>query len=459
MGTYVHWREAAKTLCKTLGVGVGFVLMAITLLTLANALPTGRMAAHVSESMPMYLHEGDRPSETPGSPGSIRDNFTEAIMLNMAVYPSSSKPFENALSSHLLPGDPSASADTARVVKLGYVLENRTNPEFVAKADTYTRYWHGYLVLLKPLLLFLNPAEIRYLNLVCQLALVSLTCVLIYRVLSPKTVLAFLGTYALLNPVTTALNFQFYSVFYCAVLGTLTILVCHQYFQKHRLWPAFFLLLGMSVSFLDFLTYPVLALGIPLVAYVMVCKESNLLKVIGNSIVWAVGYVGFWSLKWILAAIFAGQPLSSVKKYILFRLDSSGRGAELASQNAFSRFDGVKDNLDQITQSSSAIAVFLISALVLLMLLLLRIVRFECSTAFTKRDNLAIAVVAIYPFIWYLMVLNHSVIHSWFTYRDLGVTIFALLLLLLQFITLGSRAEYLEDVYSREEKSLSITYR
>ena len=134
MGTYVHWREAAKTLRKTLGIGVGFVLMAITLLTLANALPTGRMAAHVSESMPMYLHEGDYPSETPGSPGSIRDNFTEAIMLNMAVYPSSSKPFENALSSHLLPGDPSASADTAFATNSGLVRFSKTYPSFTTRA-------------------------------------------------------------------------------------------------------------------------------------------------------------------------------------------------------------------------------------------------------------------------------------------------------------------------------------
>lgn len=453
MDRYVRWREAAKTLFKTLGVAFGFALMAIALLTLANALPTGRMAAHVGESLPMYLQEGDYPDEMPGSPGSARDNSTEAIMLNMAIYPSSSKPFENALSSHLLPGNPSASADTAQVVKLEYGLANRTNPEALEKADTYTRYWHGYLVLLKPLLILLNPAEIRYLNLVCQLALVGLTCVLISRVLSPKMVLAFLGTYAFLNPVTTALNFQYYPVFYCAVLGTLTILVCHQYFQKHSLWPAFFLVLGMSVSFLDFLTYPVLALGMPLVAYVVVCKQSNLQKVIGNSIVWAVGYVGFWSLKWLLAAIFAGQPLSSVKKYILFRLDGSGRGAEYASRYTFNRLDGVKGNLDQITQSSSAKAVFLIAALALLVLLLLKIVRFERSTAFTKENNLAIAIIATYPFIWYLVVLNHSVIHSWFTYRDLGVTTFALLLLVLQFITRGSRAEYLEGAYLRDETS------
>ena len=85
------------------------------------------------------------------------------------------------------------------------------------------------------------------------------------------------------------------------------------------------MILGMAVSFLDFLTYPVLALGIPLVMYVIVRQEAGILKIIGLSCSWAAGYIGFWSLKWILGAIFAGKPLSSVKEYILFRLDSSGQ--------------------------------------------------------------------------------------------------------------------------------------
>lgn len=109
---------------KNTGIGVIAAVMAVLLLIMANSLPTGRMAAHVTESIPMYIHEGDYPSEVPGSPGRVRDNFTEAIMLNMAIYPSSNSPFQNALSSHLLAGDPASSVDTAQVVSLKYALSN-----------------------------------------------------------------------------------------------------------------------------------------------------------------------------------------------------------------------------------------------------------------------------------------------------------------------------------------------
>lgn len=109
---------------KNMGISVIAAVKAILLLIMANSLPTGRMAAHVTESIPMYIHEGDYPSEVPGSPGRVRDNFTEAIMLNMAICPSSNSPFQNALSSHLLAGDPASSGDTARVVSLKYALSN-----------------------------------------------------------------------------------------------------------------------------------------------------------------------------------------------------------------------------------------------------------------------------------------------------------------------------------------------
>lgn len=87
------------------------------------------------------------------------------------------------------------------------------DPKYVAKADTYSRYWHGYLVPLKSLLLILNTAEIRFLNLVFQLVLVGMNCALIAKKNKPKMALAFLSPYVLLNPIATPLSFQYNSVF------------------------------------------------------------------------------------------------------------------------------------------------------------------------------------------------------------------------------------------------------
>ena len=36
------------------------------------------------------------------------------------------------------------------------------------------------------------------------------------------------------------------------------------------------------------------------------------------------------------------------------------------------------------------------------------------------------AIIGLYPFGWYSIIRNHSVIHSWMRYRNLAVTIFAI---------------------------------
>ncbi len=35
--------------------------------------------------------------------------------------------------------------------------------------------------------------------------------------------------------------------------------------------------------------------------------------------------------------------------------------------------------------------------------------------------------ISIYPILWYIVLANHSYMHFWFTYRSLGVTVFAVL--------------------------------
>jgi hypothetical protein len=55
----------------------------------------------------------------------------------------------------------------------------------------------------------------------------------------------------------------------------------------------------------------------------------------------------------------------------------------------------------------------------------------------TKKHSLQISwkylifvVIALYPFVWYFVLKNHSYIHNFFTYRNLSITVLSLLFLL-----------------------------
>ena len=45
-----------------------------------------------------------------------------------------------------------------------------------------------------------------------------------------------------------------------------------------------------------------------------------------------------------------------------------------------------------------------------------------------KSVNISVLLCAILPFLWYMVVSNHSYIHYWFTYRILAISIYAILI-------------------------------
>ena len=48
----------------------------------------------------------------------------------------------------------------------------------------------------------------------------------------------------------------------------------------------------------------------------------------------------------------------------------------------------------------------------------------ECGAYIEMNVIIPVAVISLYPFIWYAGVKDHSYIHAAMTYRDMGVTAF-----------------------------------
>ena len=71
------------------------------------------------------------------------DYHTDAIMLDNAYFVDAEKPIKAALSCPSFGG----SLDNLYSVMM--------NPD-IAPSKTYSRYWHGYLIMLRPMLIFLD---------------------------------------------------------------------------------------------------------------------------------------------------------------------------------------------------------------------------------------------------------------------------------------------------------------
>lgn len=174
-------------------------------LLIVNALPNEKMQMHISESVSVMEAEGDYPMPITGYISSRLDNFTDSIMLVSATN----------------------KADTGlidRTINMYRVCYNNKRPseELVAygKGDTnysvvsYSRYWHGYQLFLKPLLLFCNYQEIRYINMYIQILMIAFVIAVIWKKNMKLYVVPYLVMICSLMPVSVALSLQFSAIFY-----------------------------------------------------------------------------------------------------------------------------------------------------------------------------------------------------------------------------------------------------
>lgn len=182
-----------------------------------------------------------------------------------------------------------------------------------------------------------------------------------------------------------------------------------------------FLLIGMTTSYFDFLTYPLFTLGVPLL-FLMICmdgsEKGNVLPVaaIKNSICWAIGYVGMWVEKWILCTLLTGENLfADAMKAIQERSGRDVLGKQIGYPDVLRGNIWILCKYPYVLVCLAAIVLLFIAG------------RKESGNTFSKSAFIAYAGIAILPFCWYAISMNHSYAHCLMTYRGLCVTVFAML--------------------------------
>ena len=66
--------------------------------------------------------------------------------------------------------------------------------------------------------------------------------------------------------------------------------------------------IGIVVSYFDFLTYPLVTLGVPLCLLLILQADKitylqKIKNIISLSIAWVIGYLGMWAMKWMIGSI------------------------------------------------------------------------------------------------------------------------------------------------------------
>ncbi len=397
------------------------------LLVLAYCLPTEKISENVAEAALAFNYEGPyrQLSFGGGSKGiynfmdslqlygnSTQDNFTDAIMLLNAENVNDENVFLEALKVNRVISGDQLPTDT--------LIAFHTGAEQEYETGSYARYWHGYLVLLKPLLLICSYQQIRYILSLVQLGLVAAVIWLMAAkgkgMYSVPVVLA----YFFLNPAVCSLSLQYTPILVLTMAELVVILIREErYAGEKRLWLYHFFLAGCLTSYFDFLTYPVVTLGIPVIFLLSQYEESwkeGLKWLLGSCLLWGTGYVAMWAGKWTLGSLITGENvLGDAINEISYR---TGSGAAELGMPEIGRLDVIGRNL--IANKFSLILILIAFAVCFVLSGCRKTLRF-------RGKYIPTALAGLLPFAWYLVVSNHSVVHSWMTFRALAVFVYALM--------------------------------
>lgn len=288
------------------------------------------------------------------------------------------------------------------------------------KIGSYAYYWHGYVSVLRPLFLFFDYTEFRFLNCVLQLLLVFVLAYLIGREKGIRYVLLLLTSYLLLMPVALFLSLQFIWIFYVSYIATLVLLWKRDFFAAKTRYVFLFMAIGMAACYFDLLTYPLYTWGMPLMWWMIVDKEEReeaawVKQVIISGIGWIAGYGGIWVMKWALGTVILGRNIfeSAADKVFLW---SSLQGHESME----SRLQAIYINWKHYG--------YKIYAFILAAWLVWWLYR-SLTQGEWRRDSKRYAyfLVGVSSVAWYFVLPGHTSGHNYFTYRIFGVSVLAFL--------------------------------
>lgn len=402
-------------------------IIGLVLLLLVYLLPIDAMARHIYDSRDLIISEFEDEVQIDGYRASLTGCFTDCLMLEHAIYENKNHTkLEQALRMYRgeIIEDAPITENWAPGRSLIAYLQGIELPSEVE----YGRYWHGYLVILKPLLMLTSVSGIRLLNSAFQLLLVGIVVMQLVEKKKKSLAFAFLISMPFMWYFSSYASLSLSICLYLVLLWSIVFLNMHMRIERQKSFIAFFMVVGMTTAYFDFLTYPLVTLGYMLVLWLALCGKGTAkdsVNVLQYSIAWGGGFGWMWGSKWVLCDILTNsKTIQDALKNVFIR------SASAEGQGRIGGFLPVLAKNLQPYVNWTFILLFIFG----IGYSLFQIGRNKEKKAVVKSSFLqlrsggiiAYFMVALFPMAWFFLMQNHSEQHWIFTCRIISVSVFAL---------------------------------
>ena len=449
---------------KVLISGTATIVICIALLFLTALIPKNALQKNMERSSDYYNNHQTFDHVTDYMFLGRQDNYADCILTNIIYHIDQNDLVKSILSaSYYNPEDEGVQTSFA------YAVGNKVEPNV-----DYSRYWHGSMVLLRPLFIIFDIEGVRMV-----LGILILIMTVWFEVLLFKNHYSVFG-------VCYAIGLMLVSVWMCAFcveyampfvvmsveLPVLFVLLTRAYEKEdvqndkvkrdeHKLgnqkadehksdnykpevilW-AVLACAGIVTAFVDFLTTETITFTMAYVLYLIVKNRHNqmrtvkeeLIYLVKSGIVWLVSYGLMIALKWVLALIVLGKDaFFNALSQAALRISGDATlgnvtGAEVVSD--YERISGALwRNIGCIYPFKSTMSY----GTAMIFILLVGLVVFSIWYLFREKAksciNKVMVMVSLIPVLRFLVLNNHSYIHFFFTYRALLVSVVVIIYIL-----------------------------
>lgn len=412
--------KIGKIILKYILIFITILLIAFGLLGATAKIPKQAIMEKMQESVSFFKESAGMDEIQKRREYTGLHYYADSILMNIIYCIDSEKPVESVMWARYYE---TVKADVNNdFIK---VVEKDKEPN-----QQYIRYWHGSMVILRPLLVFFNFEQILLINKITMWILAIILLVILFKKSKTLAVAYIISMVMIAFPIVP-MCLEYTWTFYIMLIASILAILIEKKGDKHFL--ALIFITGMLTCYFDFLTTEIITLFVPLVLVLYIRKKEGrissfkegFLLLIKATVLWGIAYIGMWLAKWLLTSfIFHVNVIQYVKDNAMLRINGLQGltsyqemylGAIFKNWHNLYPINIVKRNSHLIIGVVVFVAIILVS--------------FDWKNIKKKWMAPILLIMALAPYARYLILANHSYRHAFFTFRNQMITVICIVLI------------------------------
>lgn len=355
------------------------------------------------------------------------DYFTDVVMLNIASFhDEGATVFHRAVTNEKIGNTFDIVrwlSERTSIAKTYYSFEEG---EALNEVTTYGKYWNGYLILLRPMLLYFSMRQIYTIFRILLAVFFGIT-VLLLLIKDARFALPFVLSFLSFHPFSKfCFSYSVIEILLCIFMCVL--ILCKGLRESNSKVMIFFFVQGIVANYFTLMqfSFAIALFCAVFTAYSVPGKQGVTMQkaklMISLLLCYAFGYCAMWMVKWIIILLFDRNSLSEVIYSISLRLSHEDNGEKVTLSEA------LLWNICGFYYKNKALMYgVLLLGLEAVASVMLHVLKKRNIRDIDLDEGLLPIIIVAATVIRYALVLNHSKIHYFFMNRLFSGVLFVFL--------------------------------